>query len=187
VPETRQRTVYYTASSMDGYIADPDDSLDWLFSRDQDLEGPLNYDAFIADVGALVMGRTTYEWVLRHEGAKPDFTWPYSQPCWVMTHADLEAVADTVRFAHGDVRQVHGEMLAAADDRDVWVVGGGDLAGQFTDAGLLDEVVVYYAPVALGAGRPLLPRHVELETLEVARNRDFLCARFAVVKEPGAA
>ncbi len=180
---THPRTVYYTASTMDGFIADPHDSLDWLFTRDQDHEGPLNYGEFIAGVGALVMGRTTYEWVLRHEGGKPDFTWPYPQPCWVMTHADLEPAADTVRFAQGDVATAHAEMVAAADGKDVWVVGGGDLAGQFADAGLLDELIVYYAPVSIGAGRPLLPRHVELETLEVARNRDFICARFGVVKD----
>ena len=177
------RTVYYTASTMDGFIADPSDSLDWLFTRDQDKDGPLNYDAFIADVGALVMGSTTYEWILRHEGAKPDFAWPYSVPCWVMTHRDLEPAHESIRFAQGDVSDLHAEMVAAADGRDVWVVGGGDLAGQYADRGLLDEVIVYYAPVSLGAGRPLLPRHVELALVEADRNRDFLCARYRVVKD----
>ena len=169
------RTVYYTASTMDGFIADPSDSLDWLFTRDQDHGGPLNYDTFIAGVGAIVMGSTTYEWVLRHEGGKPDFAWPYTEPCWVMTHRDLEAVADSIRFARGDVADLHPELVEAAQGKDVWVVGGGDLAGQFADAGLLDELIVYYAPVSLGAGRPLLPRRQELEVLEVARNRDFVC------------
>ena len=40
-------TKYYTATTLDGFIADPDDSLDWLFTRDQDLDGPLNYAEFI--------------------------------------------------------------------------------------------------------------------------------------------
>jgi dihydrofolate reductase len=60
------------------------------------------------------------------------------------------------------------------------VVGGGDLAGQFADAGLLNEIWVQFAPVTLGAGRPLLPRALDLELLDVARNRDFMCGRYRV-------
>ncbi len=75
-------------------------------------------------------------------------------------------------------------MAAAAGDRNIWVVGGGDLAGQFADAGLLDEVIVTIAPVTLGGGAPLLPRRLELRLDELDRNGDFACARFAVVR-PG--
>ena len=71
---------------------------------------------------------------------------------------------------------MHAEMVEAADGKDVWVVGGGDLVGQFADAGLLDEVIVYIAPVTLGAGRPLFPRHVDLRLEDVAEQRDFACA-----------
>ena len=60
-------TQYYTASTLDGFIAGPDDSLEWLFTREQDHDGPLNYKAFIADVGVLAMGRTTYDWVFGHD------------------------------------------------------------------------------------------------------------------------
>ena len=67
---------------------------------------------------------------------------------------------------------VHAEMAAAAGGKNVWIVGGGDLAGQFADAGLLDEVIVYIAPVTLGSGAPLLPRCVELRLEELGRNRD---------------
>ena len=49
-------TQYYTATTLDGFIADPDNSLDWLFTREQDEDGPMNYGAFIAQVGALAMG-----------------------------------------------------------------------------------------------------------------------------------
>ena len=62
-------TVFYTATSLDGFIAGPGNSLDWLFTRKQERDGPLNYDDFIADIGAVAMGRTTYEWVLEHEDA----------------------------------------------------------------------------------------------------------------------
>lgn len=174
------RTVYYTSTTLDGYLADEQDSLDWLFVQDIDASGPLGYDAFIAGVGALVMGRTTFEWVRDHLGATGE-AWPYPMPAWVLSHADLPGVdgAD-LRFGRGDLAPIHRELVAAAAGKDVWVVGGGDLAAQFADAGLLDELQVAIAPVTLGAGRPLFPRRFDLELRDVARNRDFVCATYAV-------
>lgn len=172
------RTVYYTATTLDGFIADARDSLDWLFVQDVDEAGPMNYTAFIADVGALVMGATTYEWVRARVEAGTD-TWPYAMPTVVFTHRDLPVIdgAD-VRFTRGEVETVHAELAALG--KDVWVVGGGDLAGQFADAGLLDEIIVSIAPVTLGAGRPVFPRRYALRTVEVARNGAFACVRYAV-------
>jgi len=178
-------TQYYTATSLDGFIADPHNSLDWLFTREHDEDGPMNYRDFIADVGALAMGSTTYEWILQHELAGKDpaeWRWPYDIPCWVFTHRRLQVVPDApVEFTSDDVRLVHARMLEAASERNIWIVGGGDLAGQFADAGLLDEVIVSIAPVTLGAGAPLLPRRVELRLDELARNGAFACARFTLV------
>jgi dihydrofolate reductase len=177
-------TQYYTATSLDGFIADPHNSLDWLFTRERDENGPMNYRDFIADVGALAMGSTTYEWILQHEFAGEDpaeWKWPYDIPCWVFTHRRLEVVRGApIEFTSDDVRLVHTRMLEAAGERNVWIVGGGDLAGQFADAGLLDEVIVSIAPVTLGAGAPLLPRRIELRLDELARNGAFACARFSV-------
>jgi len=75
------RTVYYTAATLDGYLADEQDSLDWLFTQDIDREGPMNYDAFIADVGAIVMGRTTYEWIRDHMESTGE-EWSYAVPAF---------------------------------------------------------------------------------------------------------
>ncbi len=174
-------TQYFTATSLDGFIADPEHSLSWLLSRDVDPDGPMSYHQFIESVGAIVMGSTTYRWVLEHDPSAAD-SWPYDKPCWVFTHRDLPHSSGDIRFVQGSVGPVHREMVAAAGERNVWVVGGGDLAGQFADAGLLDEVWVQYAPVTLGAGAPLLPRRLELHLTDVARNADFACARYSVVK-----
>lgn len=154
------KTQYYTASSLDGFIATEDDSLDWLFPL-----GDINetsYPAFIAEVGALAMGSATYEWMLRHAQAVEAATgasWPYAQPTWVFTHRVLPTVPGAdLHFARGDVRSVHAAMREVAGGKNIWVVGGGDLAGQFHDAGLLDEVIVQIGSVTLGAGKPLFPR-----------------------------
>jgi dihydrofolate reductase len=175
------RTTYYTATTLDGYIADEHDSLDWLFVQRQRDEGPLSYAEFITGVGALCMGATTYEWVRDHL-ARHDEKWAYDVPAFVFSHHPHETVEGAdVRFVTGDVRPVHAAMVEAAGGRDLWVVGGGDLAAQFAGAGLLDEVIVSIAPVTLGAGRPLLPRRFDLALVETLRNQDFVCARYDVV------
>jgi hypothetical protein len=77
-------TQYYPATTLDGFIADPENSLDWLLTREREDDGPLNYRDFIADVGAMAMGSTTYEWILDHEFAGQDLSeckWPYDIPC----------------------------------------------------------------------------------------------------------
>jgi dihydrofolate reductase len=181
-------TQYYTATTLDGFIADPDNSLDWLFTRQREPDGPLNYDAFIAEIGAMAMGSTTYEWILEHEFADKDpaeWKWPYDIPCWVFTRRELRVVPGAgIEFTGADTATVHGEMVDEAGERNLWIVGGGDLAGQFADAGLLDEVIVSIAPVTLGAGAPLLPRRIELRLDELGRNGDFVSARFSVVRGP---
>lgn len=171
-------THYYTGCSLDGFIADPDHSLSWLVSRDIDQAGPMSYGGFIENVGALAMGASTYQWILDHDPGG----WAYSQPTWVFTHRTFPEPLGDVRFTTDPVPEVHAAMTEAAAGQDLWIVGGGDLVGQFADAGLLDEIWVQYAPVTLGAGAPFLPRRIELELLEVARNRDFLCGRYAVVR-----
>jgi dihydrofolate reductase len=181
-------TQYYTATTLDGFIADPNNSLDWLFTRAREEDGPMNYGEFIADVGALAMGSTTYEWILDYEFKDKDpadWKWPYDIPGWVFTHRQLAVVPGApIEFTSADVAVVHEEMAAAAGDRNIWIVGGGDLVGQFADVGLLDEVIVSIAPVTLGAGAPLLPRRIELRLDEMGRNGDFVAAKYSVVRQP---
>ena len=156
------KTQYYTASSLDGFIADSHNSLDWLLQFGQPEE--VGYADFIREVGALAMGSTTYEWLLDHQektdSGEPQ-PWPYQQPMWVFTTRSLPGVPGAdVRFVRGDVGPVHQQMVEAARGKNIWLVGGGDLVGQFYDHGLLDELIVTVAPVTLGAGAPLLPRTI---------------------------
>lgn len=156
------KTQYYTATSLDGFIATEDDSLDWLFPLGD--ANATSYPAFIAEVGALAMGSTTYEWLLSHAEevtAEVGSAWPYSMPAWVFSSRSLPTIPNAdIRFVNGDVRTVHAAMRAAAGDKNVWIAGGGDLAGQFHDAGLLDEIIVQVGSVTLGKGKPLFPRRV---------------------------
>jgi dihydrofolate reductase len=175
------RTVFCTATTLDGYLADEQDSLDWLFVQDIDSTGAHSYEEFLAGVGAVVMGRTTYQWILEHLHAT-GAGWPYQMPAWVLTHAQLPGVPGAdIRFAQGEVAPIHAGLTEAAGGKDIWVVGGGDLAAQFAEVGVLDELMVSIAPVTLGAGRPLFPRRFDLRLKGVARNRAFICATYDVV------
>lgn len=162
------RIVYETATSLDGWIADQNNSLDWLFavpggdSPDPELEPP--------KAAVQVMGSTTYEWVFKQIGAAENpAEWRQafgSMPVFVFTSRTLATPEEgDVRFVSGDVAGALPVVRDAADGGDIWIVGGGDLAGQFIDAGALDEMVFTVAPAALGAGAPLLPRHVESDQL----------------------
>lgn len=155
-------THYYTATSIDGYIADEDSSLGWLFQFSDDPASDNRYETFVAGVGAIVMGSTTYEWILREEIRDDPTRWPYAQPTWVFTSRELPGIPGAdVRFVSGPVEPVHAEIAALLPEgQDLWVVGGGELVGLFLDAGLLDELHLGVAPVFLGGGAPLLPRRL---------------------------
>ncbi len=163
------KTQYYTATTLDGFLATEEDSLAWLFPLG-DMESS-SYPAFIAEVGALAMGSSTYTWMLDNiEQVQKETgeSWPYSQPVWVFTSRKLPAIEGAdIRFVQGDVRTVHEAMCTFAGEKNIWIVGGGDLAGQFYDAGLLDELIVQIGSATLGSGKPLFPRRVLSPALQL--------------------
>ena len=172
-------THFYTASSLDGFIATDEHSLQWLFDQDFDMDGPMAYPQFIEGIGALAMGASTYEWLLLNQES-----WDYTQPAWVFTHRKLNKPEGAdVRFTSGAPSEVFESIAHSSKGKDLWVMGGGDLAGQFAEAGLLDEIWVQFAPVMLGSGRPLFTRPIQLKLIEVVRNRGFVCAHHRVVKD----
>jgi dihydrofolate reductase len=155
-------TQYYLAQTLDGYIAESDGGLDWLLRFEGGSEVDASeategtFDRFFEGIGAVAMRSGTYEFILEHEPER----WPYrGMPSWVFTSRTLALPEGAdVRFASGPVRPVHQEMTAAAGERNMWIVGGGDLAMQFAEEGLLDELHLTIVPVVLGAGIPTFPR-----------------------------
>lgn len=177
------KTIYYGATSLNGFIADSNNSLDWLFQFGG--EAP-DYENFIKDIGAITMGSTTYEWLFNHlvrkhpESPEP---WPYQMSCWVFTTRQLPLFSNAdIRFVRGDIKPVHEQMKVAAGDKNIWVVGGGELAGKFYDAGLLDELIFQVAAVTLSGGAPLFPRTMKLplKLLNHRRFGDFVELHYSV-------
>jgi dihydrofolate reductase len=114
-------------------------------------------------VGVIAMGSTTYEWLYEHLVASASQPWPYQVPSFVFTSRKdrpLIKGAD-IRFVSGNVKPVHAEMAALSKRKNIWVVGGGDLAAQFYDSDLLDELQLQIAPITLGKGAPVFPRHLK--------------------------
>ena len=102
---------------------------------------------------------------------KPDSptpgAWPYQPPAWVFSRRALPRIAGAdIRFVQGDVRPIHAHMRRRAR-KNLWLVGGGGLVGQFYDAGLLDELIIQIGSVTLGAGKPLLPRQITSPSLRL--------------------
>jgi dihydrofolate reductase len=164
------RFLFDTATTINGWIADADNSLGWLFA----VEGGDEPEADLIPSGATVMveGSTTYEWVLAESDilAHPERWKKFhgDRPTFVFTSRDLPIPdgAD-IRFVRGDVAEALPAIREAAGEGDVWIIGGGDLAGQFFDAGALDQIALSIAPVALDGGAPLFPRRVESDRLRL--------------------
>jgi dihydrofolate reductase len=160
---------YFTACTLDGFIADENNSLDWLFEVPHDADDHY-WDQWFPGVGGLVMGATTYEWMLARYGlADSTERWQEfygDRPGWVFTHRELPLIPGVdVMLVEGDVRQIYAEIAPKLGDANLWLLGGGDLVGQFYDANLLDEIILGMAPVTLGKGAPLLPRRITSKNL----------------------
>lgn len=168
------KTQFYGASSLDGFLATPDDQIDWLLQFGESVP---SYAPFIAAVGAIAMGASTYEWMMQNHvrpGTAQEQPWPYEQPTWVFTHRKVAVPSKAnIRFVQGEVAPVHAEMAALANGKNIWVVGGGELIGQFWDCGLLDELIVQITAVTLGAGKPLLPRTIHTPPMRLISVQQF--------------
>jgi dihydrofolate reductase len=165
------RTIYHVSTSLDGFIAGPDDSLDWLYEID-----PSDRDItqFASDIGAVAMGSSTYKCVLRDsELLDHPERWQEAhngRPVWVFTHRALPEIPDAdIRFVTGDVRSVHQDMVTAARGRNIMIAGGGALATAFADAGLLDEMFIAVVPVMLAVGKPLFTGRLTSAQLKLSK------------------
>lgn len=160
---------YRTAMSFNGFIADEDHSIAWLYGVDRGDGPPPNV---LEGIGAVVTGSTTYEWLLESANmlAEPTTWQTYygARPMFVFSTRDLPAPAGAdVRFVQGAVADHLETIRTAAGSGGVAISSGGELAGQFLDADALDEITVGVAPVALTGGTPLLPRRLDSDRLRL--------------------
>lgn len=163
------RIQYFVAASLDGFIATANDDLGWLLDFDGFEGGKESYDAFMDGVGCIVMGGETYAWLMEHEPGN----WPYpGTPCYIFTHHEYAAPQGSdVTFVRGPVQEFIPDLMADAGTKNIWVVGGGNVAAQFAAAGRLDELILSVIPVVLGNGKRLLPLEGPTPPLELTSSR----------------
>jgi len=153
------RTRVFVGASVDGFIAGPNDELDWLTPTEGEV--PETFAPFFAQIGAVLMGRRTYDVVCGFESA-----WPYGDtPLLVATHRPMTAKRPSVRSVRGSIAELIDQAKEVAGARDVYV-DGGRLIRAALDADLVDEITVAVVPIIIGAGIPLfagVTRHHQLE------------------------
>lgn len=171
----------YLATSFDGFIAGPNDELDWLGDPAPDRalpEGVLGFEPFLAEVGALLMGRRTYDVVAGMDG------WFYGElPILVPTHRPLVPKVPTVRAVAGPIDDLLDQALAVAAGRDVYV-DGGELVRAALDANRVDELVITVIPILLGHGRPLFQGLRARHRLQIISHRDYGSGAVQLVLRP---
>jgi dihydrofolate reductase len=172
----------YIASSLDGFIAAEDDGLDWLPNPTPDLklpEGALGFDTFLAQIGAMVMGRRTYDVV---RGMSPD--WFYGDiPVLVPTHRPLQSDIPTVRGVSGSIDQILDEALRVAGGKDVYIDGGSTIRAAL-DAGRVDDLIVTIVPVILGRGLSLFAGTAARHRMNIVSHVDYGAGMLQVRMRP---
>lgn len=150
------KLIYSATASLDGFVAGPGGDMSWL-TEHLGGENPAA-DRLLAALGAILVGRVTYGGDDPNAGtdAEGAFGGQYDGPVVVLTHRPPDRAPDGVEFAT-DLTTAVERARELAGDRDVNVLGA-DVAAQCLDAGLLDEVLVFFAPVFLGDGTPLFRR-----------------------------
>lgn len=144
----KRNLVLYIATSLDGYIATKDESLEWLFNVEG--EGDNGYSAFYEAVDTVLIGKKTYDWIIKHETGE----FPYkNKECYVFTRSFIEDTAD-VKFINDDIVNVTNK-LKSQEGGDIWIVGGGELLQTFVKEKLVDEIILTVAPTIIGKGIPL--------------------------------
>lgn len=144
----KRNLVLFIASSLDGYIATKEESLEWLFKVEG--EGDNGFTEFYETVDTVLMGKRTYDWIMKQDIKE----FPYkNKECYVFTRSVVEDT-ENVRFVNDDVTNfIH--KLKNQEGKNIWIVGGGELLQSFIQEKLVNELILTVAPTILGKGIPL--------------------------------
>ncbi|MFA9559475.1 dihydrofolate reductase family protein [Evansella sp. AB-rgal1] len=143
-----RKLVLFIATSLDGYIATKDESLDWLFKVEG--EGDNGYSEFYETVDTVLIGKKTYDWIMKHETGE----FPYkNRECYVFTRSPIEDT-ENVSFINEDITSFTNQLKNQVG-KNIWIVGGGELLQCFIKEKLVDEIILTIAPTVIGNGIPL--------------------------------
>ncbi|MCG7344728.1 dihydrofolate reductase family protein [Sporosarcina sp. ACRSL] len=145
--DQNRNVVLFIASSLDGYIATKDESLEWLFKVEG--EGDNGFSEFYDTVDTVLMGKKTYDWIMRHMDE-----FPYkNKECFVFTRSMIKDT-ENAKFVSVEITNFVNK-LKSQHGKKIWIVGGGRLLNSFIQENLVDEFIITVAPTILGEGIPL--------------------------------
>lgn len=176
----KRNLVLFIASSLDGYIATKDDSLEWLFNVEG--EGDNGYSEFYETVDTILLGKRTYDWIMEQDSEE----FPYkNKQCYVFTRSSIEDTED-VKFINEDVTKFVNK-LKSEQGKNIWIAGGGELLHSFIKENLVDELIVTIAPTILGNGIPLFREgdyQLDLTLKRTKNYNQFVELHYVVEKNP---
>jgi dihydrofolate reductase len=157
-----RRVKLFVATSLDGFIAGPNEEIDWLFT-DQDY----GFARFYKSVDTVLIGRKTYDFMLRHgeKSYKGKQNYVFSRSRKVSNSPDVKYVSqDPAKFVR-QIRQSKG--------KDIWLVGGGELFAYLLNRGQVDDIILAVHPTVLGKGIALFPQRSNSVKLKLVGHRNF--------------
>jgi dihydrofolate reductase len=156
------KVVLFIATSLDGYIASSDGTVDWLFH-----DADYGYSEFMNSVDTVVMGSKTWEQAKTFEDV------PFAgKKVIVFSHTHSDSNVTRIRFVQGNPSSVISEVLRYSQ-KDIWLVGGGQLVKQFIASNLIDEYRLFVHPIILGQGIPLFSEQPKRTDLSFVSSKSF--------------
>lgn len=156
------KVVLFIATSLDGYIASSDGTVDWLFHDDD-----YGYTEFMNSLDTVVMGRKTWEQAKTFEDI------PFAgKQVFVFSHSQTDSSETRIRYVQGHPSNVTSEILRNSQ-KDIWLVGGGQLIQQFIASNLIDELRLFVHPIILGQGIPLFTEQSKRTDLSFVSSKSF--------------
>ena len=172
----KRKLFLYIATSLDGYIATEDDSLEWLFKTEG--KGDNGYSEFYNTVDTILIGRRTYDWIIEKE--KGNF--PYkNKECYIFSRSK-SGKNENVEFINQDVVEFTNK-IKRLDGGNIWLVGGGNLLHSFIKERLVDEFIITIAPTLIGHGIPLFKKNdfeLELKLKNIRKLNQFVELHYEV-------
>ena len=167
----------YIATSLDGFIARPDGNLDWLMALPNPNNIDHDYGKFLESIGATIMGSKTYKEVI---GFGIEWPYPNITSYIVSQKRDLEIVSPMTQLVNDDIetftKKLKGEM-----EKDIWLIGGGQLITSFLNFDLIDEMTITLIPSIIGEGIPLFPNKPKESTWQFVETIPYETGAVSVV------
>jgi len=167
-----KKNYIFIAKSIDGFIADKDGGIEWLYTIPNPENLDLGYHSFIEGIDALIMGRGTFEKVMSF-----DIPWPYHKPVFVVSNTIKlvpDEYRDKVKIVNGSLK----EILAKINEKGYTnlYIDGGSLIQSFLKEDLIDEMIISTIPVLLGSGIPLFGELSQMMEFEFIKSEVYLDA-----------